>query len=372
LARAGLAVTVVERARFPRRKVCGEYLNSGALAVLEELGVLELARSQGSPLRGIRLVTAGAPTVELPFAGPALAIARERLDGLLLDAARAAGARVVWGRVEGLERDGARVTGVTVRDGAGETAVYAARYVAGADGIGSIVARKAGLTRPARGPRRFALGGHYTGFDGLGGHVEMYAGTGAYFALNPLPGGRANVMVVVREEQLAEWTGCVDEGLRGKAAALGRGHRSFEGAHRAGDRVSIGPLAHEVRSASAPGVVLVGDAAGFLNPFTGQGVYLALASARAAADALVQALAQERSPEPALVAYARERARDLAVRRRLAAAVGLLVDVPFLARRAASRLERRPGLGAVLMGALGGTKAPQSALVPGVLGRLVV
>ncbi len=372
LARAGFAVTIVERTRFPRRKVCGEYLNGGALALLAELGILERVRTDASPLRGIRLVTAGAPTVELPFAGAALAVARERLDAVLLDAAREAGARVVWGRVETLARDRDRVAGVVVRDGAGETVAYPARCVAGADGIGSVVARKAGLTRPARGTRRFAIGGHYAGFENLGGHVEMYAGAGAYFAINPLSEGRANVMVVVREEQLGEWAGAVDEGVRGKAAALGRGHRSFDGARRIGARVSIGPLTHDVRSASGPGVVLVGDAAGFLNPFTGQGVYLALASARAAANAIERAFAREGQRDTEFARYASERARELAVRRRLAAAVGLLVDVPFLARRAASRLHRRPGLGAVLMGALGGTQAPQSALGPGVLGRLVV
>ena len=377
LARAGIGVTVVERTRFPRRKVCGEYLNSGALALLDELGMLERVRHEASPLRGIRLVAAAgrqsAPaSVELPFAGAALAVPRERLDALLLEAACEAGARVVWGRVEALERDGDRITGVVVRDGSGETASLSARCVVGADGIGSIVARKAGLSRPPVGVRRFALGGHYAGFGDLGGFVEMYAGAGAYFALNPLSGDRTNVMVVVREEQLAEWAGAVDEGLRGKAAALGRGHRSFDGVARCGERVSIGPLAHDVHRAGAPGVLLVGDAAGFLNPFTGQGVFLALASARGAAAALQGAFAQKMRAEAAFASYARERAGDLATRRRLAAAVGLLVDVPFLARRAASRLQRRPRLGAVLMGALGGTSSPQSALGPAVLGRLVM
>ena len=200
-------------------------------------------------------------------------------------------------------------------------------------------------------------------------------GRGAYFAINPLSSrthkrhGRGPLKIVAR--------GVVGRGRRraspARRPAFGRGHRSFAAARRIGTRVSIGPIAHDVRSASsATGVVLVGDAAGFLNPFTGQGVYLALASARAAANAIERAFAREGQRDTEFARYASERARELAVRRRLAAAVGLLVDVPFLARRAASRLHRRPGLGAVLMGALGGTQAPQSALGPGVLGRLVV
>ena len=75
-----------------------------------------------------------------------------------------------------------------------------------------------------------------------------------------------------------------------KPRSLGRGQRSFAGVERVGERVSIGPLAHRVRSPVAPGAVLVGDAAGFINPFTGQGVFLALTGAEAAAGAMLAAL----------------------------------------------------------------------------------
>ena len=100
LARAGVQVRVLERARFPRRKVCGEYLNAGAVAALERLGLLDAVRSVGSPLRGVRLVVAAAQPVALPFPRPALSCARELLDALLLDAAAAAGAAVERARVE--------------------------------------------------------------------------------------------------------------------------------------------------------------------------------------------------------------------------------------------------------------------------------
>jgi flavin-dependent dehydrogenase len=372
LARRGIAVTIVERARFPRRKPCGEYLSGGAVAALDELGLGRELRLVARPLRGVRLVPPAAPALELPFASETLALDRAILDTVILGRALAAGARLVQGRAEDLRFERGRVAGVIVRDEAGELAELPARFVVGADGNGSLVARKLGLTRPLRGPRRFAVGGHYRGLGELDAFVEMYVGSGAYFALNPLDSTRTNVMVVVRDRALGEWAGAVDERMRGKAAELGRGQRSFEGAERIGPRVAVGPLAFEVAAPVAPGAVLIGDAAGVLNPFTGQGVFLALRGGIDAAAALAAALAEPRREAERLAAYAMRRGRDFAQRRRLSKAVDLLIDVPFLTRRAAVRLRRFPPAAEALMAALGGTLAPERALAPPVLGKLLL
>lgn len=371
LAYAGLAVTLVERAAFPRRKVCGEYLNSGAVAALDRIGVLDEVRRSAFALRGVRLVPPRAPAVELPFAHGALACERETLDAILLRAAVYAGATVVHGRVEDVLRDRRRVEGVLVRNEDGSLYPLRARWIVGADGCGSAVAQRAGLTRHTWRRPRFAVGGHYAGFGDLGGFVEMYVGDGAYFALNPLGRDLTNVMVVVPKTALATWSRFVDEGVAGKAAELGRGHRSFANARRVGARAAIGPLAHDVRAPVAAGVVLIGDAAGFLNPFTGQGVFLALTSAENAARAIVASAADRSREDRAFAAYAVERTADFAARKRLSAAVGWLIDVAPLARRAAANLARRPGLAATLVDALAGMRAPQSALSPAVLGSLV-
>ena len=264
-----------------------------------------------------------------------------------------------------------RCAGLRVRTDDGALEDRRARIVVGADGIGSVVARKLGLTKPLRRRARYAVGGHYAGFGAFDEHVEMYAGAGAYFALNPLSEVSANVMVVVQKQRLAAWSRDVDAGVGGAAAALGRGVRSFEGATRLGPRVSIGPLAHDVRRASAAGALLVGDAAGFLDPFTGQGIFLALTGAERAAAAIALALRRPADERAAFAEYARWREADLAWRRRLAKAVALLVDVPPLARRAATRLAKFPDVAATLIDALSGSIPPQRALRPAVLGRLL-
>jgi 2-polyprenyl-6-methoxyphenol hydroxylase-like FAD-dependent oxidoreductase len=372
LARAGLGVTLVERAAFPRRKVCGEYLNAGAVAALDRLGVLPLVRRHASPLHGVRLMPAHASTVELPFAHPSLACERALLDATLLEAAIAAGVTVVRGRVTGVLREGSRIAGVALRDESGRTDEVRAHWTVGADGCGSVVAREAGLTQRSWKRPRFAIGGHYTGFGAFDGFVEMYVGGGAYFALNPLGPDRANVMVVVAKRQLEAWSRFVDAGIAGKAAELARGRRSFDGATLEGTRAAIGPLAHEVRAPIAEGLVLAGDAAGFLNPFTGQGVFLALTSAENAAAAIV-ASARDRAGEGAAFArFAEVRAGDFAARRRVSGLVSALVDLPPLARRAAARLARSPQLATTLVDALAGIRAPQHALAPAVLRKLVL
>jgi flavin-dependent dehydrogenase len=372
LARRGVDVTVVERQRFPRRKVCGEYLNGGAVAALDALGVGEAVRRIARPLRGIRLVPPGTDAIELPFPTVALACERSLLDDMLLQSARAAGATMLRGHVEDLTFESDRVSGAVVRDEAGDRRTLTARFVVGADGSGSLVARKLGLALAPRGVRRFAVGGHYEGFGELDRHVEMYVGTGAYFAINPLDETRSNVMVVVRDRDLAAWSGAVDDGMRGKAAGLGRGHRSFAGARRLGAPVSVGPLAFDVAAVTRAGALLVGDAAGFLNPFTGQGVFLALRGAHDAAAAIGAALEGRARETESIGDYAQRRTSDFRIRRRLTKLVDLLVDVPFLARRASERLRARPEIGATLLGALAGTIPPERGLSPALVGSLLV
>jgi flavin-dependent dehydrogenase len=200
----------------------------------------------------------------------------------------------------------------------------------------------------------------------------MYVGGGAYFALNPLGDDLTNVMVVVGDRQLAAWSSDVDPGVRGKAAQLARGQRSFEGAERIGPRLSIGPLDFSVHGVARAGALLAGDASGFLNPFTGQGVALALRGGIDAARTIRQAIESPADEHVLLADYERRRLGELSSRRRIATLVAALIDVPVLTRRAASRLRRDPRLAERLMTLIGAVSVPRQPASAFVLARLLV
>lgn len=369
LARSGLDVCILERSAFPRTKVCGEYLNLGALARLRELGMEPHLRALARPVEGIRLFGNSA-ALELPFPSRAWSIPRSVLDERLLRAAVDAGAKLVLGRVEDVRR--ARHLTLEFRDPAGEAGRVAAQVVVGADGADSIVARTFGLSAAHRKRARFALGGHYAGFTGLGHWIEMYVENRSYFALNPLDDATANVMVIVDAPQLRAWRDEIDRKLAETARRLSGGRRTFAGVRVLGKRVAIGPLVPTVHASSAPDVLLAGDAAAFVDPFTGQGLYLALSSAQRAARAILSHLREGVPQSEAWERYALEQSRDVADRRRLASTVSLLVRTPLLARRAAGRLAAFPDRAQAMIDAVCGLSPAAQAVHPFRLLRLLV
>lgn len=369
LARKGARILLLERAAFPRTKVCGEYLSGGAQAQLQEIGMLEVVRSQSQLLRGVSLHV-GELAVTLPFPEPALAIARATLDDLLLKHARSAGAQIEQAALEDVRSEGSEVR-VRYRDAGGESCEVRARAVIGADGIGSIVARKSGLARPPKAGARFALGGHYRGFGALNGLVEMHVRADAYFAINPLGSQIANALVLVGPGVLQAWRGAVDERLAAFATELSADARNLSALQLVGKRVAIGPLTQRVHAPSRGRVFLAGDAAGFLDPFTGQGVFLALTTGAQAGAWVSAALRGEIGWQGAGAAYAREHRALFGPRRRLAALVSLLVKHQWLARRAARNLGRSEPLAREVMAAIGGLTPASAVLHPMQLMRLV-
>ena len=369
LASRGLDVTLFERTPFPRTKVCGEYLNAAAQRELMELAAGDTVIQHCNRVAGIRLRVDGT-ALELPFANPAWAIARSRLDEILFARARDAGAQPILARVEDIERIADRIR-IRFRDASGLERRFEADAVVGADGLGSLVARKCGLARDGRRRGRFALGGHYSGFGPLDGFIEMYVTKDAYFAINPLGEELANVMVVVEESDLHRWTGAIDRNLQQTASHLAAGKRGIPNVQRVGKRVAVGPLAHDVRDVAAPSVYLAGDAAGFIDPFTGQGVFLALRSASLVASAVEAQLTQTESQERAALRYCREHRRIFHSRARVARLVSLLVKTPWLSRRALHNLQRSADLRRTVMAVISGQEQPQEPLNAAMMLRLV-
>ncbi|HEX6909169.1 MAG TPA: NAD(P)/FAD-dependent oxidoreductase [Longimicrobium sp.] len=365
LARDGWRVLVMDRATFPRRKPCGECVNPAGVDALRRLGVLEqVLACDPAPLDGWRIDAGDAASFigRFPDGIRGLGIPRERLDALLLDHARAAGAEVRTGeKVGDLLRDcRGRVHGVVT---GGEE--VGARIVVGADGLRSVVLRRLGLlARPPR-LRKLALTAHVRGIEGLRGCGQLRARGRGCLGVAEVGGGLANVTVVVPGDQAAEVDG--DPGAYFDAALRRYG---LADARRVDDVLATGPFDCPARAAVADGALLVGDAAGYYDPFTGQGIYRALRGAELAAAAIGAALRGGDTSAAALAPYHRAHRRAFRGGERLQHAVEAFVSRPGLLRWAAGRFHRRPVLGDAIIHATGDVRPVRSLLRPALVAQL--
>jgi flavin-dependent dehydrogenase len=212
--------------------------------------------------------------------------------------------------------------------------------------------------------RRFAVRGYWEGVEALGPFGEMHVGGGGYCGVAPLSPTRANLAFVLDRREMKPAAGDLErfyrEELRRRWPRLAE---RIDRARLVEPPRAIGPLALDCRAAAAPGVVLVGDAAGFYDPFTGEGVTLALRTAELAAEAVDAALDRDASASvPRLVAY--ERAREAATRDkfRFNHLVQVAVGSPVAANAVAHRLARRPDLADRLVSVAGDFVAARTVL----------
>lgn len=352
LARAGFEVCVLERAPFPRTKVCGEYVSPGACKALAELGLLDAIAAEAFPLRTILLAGFGTLPVCLRMPDPgALSIPRSRFDALLLAAAERAGAVTVGGSFLDLEERSDRVV-VSYRDRAGDVRSIEGRVLVGADGAFSTVAQRAGLAARRERHGRWAVGGHLVGQKDEDA-LEMFVGPGGYYARNPLGGGRANSMLVLPEAR------------RGDAAeravmSLTNGKHRFDES-KLERRVAVGPLRYSARAAARGRVLLAGDAAGLLDPFVGQGMAIALETSSSVVAAVGALLRGDRASDVAR-AFGSARASAVRPRTMLAAAVDAVIRTKPLRERAERAIRRDPRHAEAVLAALAGAVPAKTAL----------
>ncbi|HEX3276665.1 MAG TPA: NAD(P)/FAD-dependent oxidoreductase [Gemmatimonadales bacterium] len=383
LARLGLDVTVVDRAAFPRDKACSEYMSPetvrlldglGVVAALEAAGAMPLAGTEVTAARGNRLHGRFALAGAAPFRSTGLSLSRRILDHVLVGAARAAGARVLERTtVEALQLEDGAVAGAVVRDAEGRRRTVRARLTVGADGLRSVVARQLGRRRHGR-PRRMAFVAHVDGVSGMSASAELHVGARGYVGLNRIGPDRTNVALVVPAERAAEAAGRTEpffleamESFPGVAGRLSGGTVSRK-------VMATGPFAAWSRRVTADGAALVGDAADFFDPFTGEGIYSALHGAALLAEAAAEALRGRRGPVPAhrLAGYRQARRRAFAGKWAVERLIGYGMLWPALFDHAVARLGRRPGMADTLVGVTGEIVPARRVLNPLFLARMLV
>jgi geranylgeranyl reductase family protein len=318
LARAGAEVVVLERARFPRDKSCGDGVTAHAVDILTDMGVTfesfgpKAVRTLGGRIGGPSGETfAAKPPLQNGSAVECWVVPRLVLDEAVANAAVSAGATLVQGvTVSGVVRgDDGRCEGIEYDDGSGVRKLVA-KVVIGADGAHSNVARS---LRVRSAPKRhigFALRGYYEGVADLGEYLEIY-----YYDKRILPGygwvfptgpATANVGIGIYAGELESSSRKLRDILDDFIATEPNVKDRFRAAKQLGRPIGWPlPVSTLHRPTVFDGAMLCGDAASLIDPLTGEGIWTALVSGRTAADAALAALRAGDASRPVLAAHER-------------------------------------------------------------------
>jgi flavin-dependent dehydrogenase len=384
LVREGWRVALVDRSVFPREKPCAEALSPAVEPLLAELGALEsILADHPARLRGFRVYAPNGHFFQGDFAAThdahgksifetGLVVARLRLDASLLDAAKRAGAEVREGwRLATLAREGDRwrlrsITGDELR----------ARLLIAADGVHSTVAQRLKLHQTGR-LRKVALVAHIRGITGLDNYGEMHVANRRYVGLAPLEapevGTLCNVAMVVDEaRERAKLAGRPQPFLLEALHTFPRLRGRLERMEVVRKTIAISRIHVVARRIVGDGLLLVGDAAGYYDPFTGEGIYGALASAKLAAGVAGRALAAGTVGQAVLAEYQQGHAELFRGKGTVEAIIQSAVQFPPLMNHVAAQLSRRKAMADTLLGVTGDFLPTSAVLNPRYLARLVI
>lgn len=316
--RAGLSVCLVDKETFPRDKICGDALSGKAVTILRELDLFDAVGDL--PGAEIHTVTFGSPDstrVDIDLTRSSrqdfltgFVIRREILDNFLFQRARQVADRTIEGfNVRDVLKDGDTVCGVTGRIESGETEEIRGRVVLGADGFNSIVARKLGLY--SHDPEHWivALRCYYKNVKGLTDQIELHyvdEVIPGYFWIFPLEDGYANVGIGMLHEYIKRED--IDLRVALENAINSEAFRSrFDESEPMEEPVGWNlPAGSKHRENHGAGFMLLGDAAGLIDPFTGEGIGNAFYSSKFAVETAKQAIDAGDLSKRSLSAYDRK------------------------------------------------------------------
>ena len=368
LARQGYRVVLLERETFPRDKACAEYLSPACSPLLKHLGVLE-AVLHASPqrLQGMRITNHRGRSCWGRFLQEGqflygLALPRLVLDHLLVQQADQVGVEVCmgfWAR-QPIVR-GKRIIGIRGQQGKRHV-TRKAKLIIAADGLHSTLGRRLGVVRQVRWLRHVALVTHYTGVEALTPWGEMFLLPGGYIGLAPIGPDLVNVSLVTKATHRRAVAGQPTLWLEQAIQSHTELRQRFTQARRAKPLLVTGPMAQRTECPAHDGILFVGDAAGFFDPFTGQGIYLALHGAVLAATAAQQALETGDVSAQRLQGYYRAHRLAFDDKYRFSQCIQLGLRVPWLANHVIERFAQRPRLGDTVVSVAGDVLSPKTVL----------
>ena len=298
--RQGLNVLLLDKKHFPRDKICGDALSGKSIIYLRELGLIEaLDKAPQALIDSIVFSSPNNNSVKIDLVTTAHNVSkgyvcrRMVFDDILFQAAKKKVETIEGFAVTDLLKQDEQVIGVRGKLEDGTEKDITAKVVIGADGYKSIVLKKLGLYDPDPEHMMVATRAYYRGVTGLNSAIEIHyvkSVLPGYFWIFPLENGLANVGV-----------GMVKKELKQKKVQLRRAHIAATESPEFGERFKNAELVSDISGWNLPtgskrrqvhgdGFLLIGDAAGLVDPFTGEGIGNAMCSAKIAVESIAEAV----------------------------------------------------------------------------------
>ena len=341
LATAGFSVVLVEQKRFPREKLCGEFISPECLPHFDELGVLPAISMSGGASYAETIFFARngkGVAVESSWFGSAATVAiglsRSAMDLTLLERARDAGVEVLEDTAAaGLILDGGRVAGIKLKRKNEDGSSVAAKLTIDATGRSRSLARRLEtLSEPKRPARFVAFKSHLRGASVEPGACEIYAYHGGYGGCNEVEKGLYNCCFIVSAVDTKRLGSDPERVWHEVVLTNRRAAETMEDAVAVDPWLAV-PIERFGRGTLVPaeGLITVGDAAAFIDPFTGSGILLALESAKIAAKAVIDGFAKGSNFSAISAAYQQNYASAFNKRLRVCSVLRYAAFVPLLA-----------------------------------------
>jgi len=336
-ARAGRRVLLLERGRLPRQKVCGEFVSAEGVETLRELDPETAERLlDGAPRIRLARLFVDAQTVTVPVEPEAASITRLELDHALWRTAEAAGAECRQEiEAQAVEGEGPYRVMVVPAEGGRPPQELEATALIDASGRWSRLRRGGTAPQPTSSQRYIGLKAHFaTGELGVTepASVDLYFFEGGYCGVQPIGEGQMNACAMVRADRASSLAEVF--ALHPALAERSQGWRAV------GEAVATSPLVFERPRPVRDQVLCAGDAAGFVDPFIGDGITLALRSGQLAAEAAMRGDAEW---------YAREYRARLQPVFGNASWLRWVMDLPRVLRKPIVAAMRSPGVGRALV-----------------------
>ncbi len=356
----GHKVLVLDQADFPRDKVCGEFISPAADSILKDLGVLKLVEASSSNrLHGVALSSYGNPELELnypmdPKTGKmptSLSLSRFNFDRILVEEMCERGIEFLpRHRVEDILIEEHRVIGVTALGPNGRIKIKAS-IIVDAGGRNAISLRKFKLKKTKKGAGKIALAAHWENMHFPGPYCYMHISKPGYSGMAPMGNGLSNVVLILDSELVK---GKDPETLYREVLNLNPLRKKYFVEAKPISPVRIvDTLAFDVHPNPFDGLVLVGDAMGFIDPFTGEGIYLSLRSSQLAAKTVHQSLVEKNYSKSFLESYELARKKEFNRKFLLSKILQKIIYSPKLSNLVVHVISQNKSLANQLVGVIG-------------------